>query len=118
MAWTALLVIGEIVCSGTVMIIMLRHTWRLHKAFHSSHMPSKGRAGVSQVMHANNYKKIVIRVGKATSRPISLSLSEIVALYPIASCCVNLLSVATALHSTVSDGIKDQTVSSSKLLAV
>jgi hypothetical protein len=114
MAWTALLVIGEIVCSATVMAIMLRHNWRLRKAFRSSQVSTKGRAGVSQVIHASNYKKIVIRVGKTHFCPSPLLPKNSVALYPIASCCVNLLSVVTALHSTVNDGIKDRTVSLSE----
>ncbi|ESK86570.1 hypothetical protein Moror_9798 [Moniliophthora roreri MCA 2997] len=92
MAWTALTVVGEVICSTVVLVFMLKHNVRTRRIF----VPTSSFSHASsapQVLHANRYRNIILRV----------------ALYPTASCCVNLLSVVTALHSTVSHGIHDQT---------
>ncbi|KAK7043180.1 hypothetical protein VNI00_008534 [Paramarasmius palmivorus] len=92
MAWTALTVIGEVICSTVVLVFMLQHNSRTRRIFASTRSFSHA-SSAPQVLHANRYKSIILRV----------------ALYPLASCCVNLLSVATALHSTLSNGIQDRT---------
>ncbi|KAL0056942.1 hypothetical protein AAF712_016441, partial [Marasmius tenuissimus] len=81
-AWTFLTGIGEIICSVVVLAFLLRHN--------GSHTT---RGTAPRVIKAMRYKSIIIRV----------------ALYPIASCVVNLLSIATVLHSTFSNGIHDTT---------
>ncbi|KAF9254048.1 hypothetical protein L218DRAFT_968485, partial [Marasmius fiardii PR-910] len=96
-AWTFATVIGELVCSMVVLTFLLRHNMRFRRAFsvmtdsttHASHE----NPNTAKVIKATRYKSIIIRV----------------ALYPVASCLVNLLSIATVLHSTISNGIHDPT---------
>ncbi|KAF4593611.1 hypothetical protein EYR40_008399 [Pleurotus pulmonarius] len=92
MGWTAFTVIGEVVCSAVVLIYMMRHNARSRRVF----VPVQTISDTSSspaVLHANRHRHIIFRI----------------ALYPVASCCVNLLSVVTALHSTLSGGIHDRT---------
>ncbi|KAE9400109.1 hypothetical protein BT96DRAFT_919660 [Gymnopus androsaceus JB14] len=92
MAWTALTAIGEIIASFSVMLFMLKHHVRTRRVFVSTQSVSRMES-TSHVLHANSYKRIILRI----------------ALYPLASCFVNLLSIFTALHSTIADGIHNQT---------
>ncbi|KAK7026037.1 hypothetical protein VNI00_015764 [Paramarasmius palmivorus] len=92
MGWTSLTVLGEVVCSTVVLVFMVNHSTRTRRIFVSMRSFSNA-SSAPQVIHANNHKSIILRV----------------ALYPIASCFVNLLSVVTALHSTLSNGIQDRT---------
>ncbi|KAK6987724.1 hypothetical protein R3P38DRAFT_328994 [Favolaschia claudopus] len=96
-AWTFLTVIGELVCSTIVLIFLFRHDLRLRKVFtlttgsmsHSSRVSSTA----PQIIKATRYKSVILRV----------------ALYPALSCVVNLLSIATVLHSTIANGIHNDT---------
>ncbi|KAK7030181.1 hypothetical protein R3P38DRAFT_3266949 [Favolaschia claudopus] len=96
-AWTFLTVIGELVCSTIVLIFLFRHDIRLRKVFtlttasmsHSSRLSSTA----PQIIKATRYKSVILRV----------------ALYPAFSCVVNLLSIATVLHSTIANGIHNDT---------
>ncbi|KAJ3812841.1 hypothetical protein EV368DRAFT_82866 [Lentinula lateritia] len=92
MAWTAMLAFGEIAASVSVTIFMLKHRIRTRQIFVSTSGTGTVSSSPPQVVHANNYKRIIIRI----------------ALYPLASCFVNVLSIFTALHSTLTDGIHDQ----------
>ncbi|KAJ8481405.1 hypothetical protein ONZ45_g15322 [Pleurotus djamor] len=91
MAWTSLSVLGEVICSIVVLVFMIRHNNRHRRIF--SPVKSTSETNAPQVLHANRYKNIIFRIS----------------LYPIVSCLVNLMSVVTALHSTFSNGIQDQT---------
>ncbi|KAJ3827101.1 hypothetical protein F5880DRAFT_1540058 [Lentinula raphanica] len=93
MAWTAITAIGEIIASASVMYFMVKHHVRTRRVFLSTHSISRTSSDSPQVIHANSYKRIILRI----------------ALYPLASCFVNLLSIFTALHSTIADGIHNQT---------
>ncbi|KAJ4478814.1 hypothetical protein C8J55DRAFT_514958 [Lentinula edodes] len=93
MAWTAITSIGEITASTSVMVFMLKHHVRTRRVFVSTQSISRNSSNSPQVIHANSYKRIILRI----------------ALYPLASCFVNLLSIFTALHSTIADGIHNQT---------
>ncbi|KAG9224370.1 hypothetical protein PLEOSDRAFT_159773 [Pleurotus ostreatus PC15] len=92
MGWTAITVIGEVTCSIVVLVFMMRHNARTRKIFVPVRTFTETTTA-SGVVIANRHRNIIFRIG----------------LYPIASCCVNLLSVATALHSTLSNGIHDRT---------
>ncbi|KIK63349.1 hypothetical protein GYMLUDRAFT_41075 [Collybiopsis luxurians FD-317 M1] len=87
MAWTALAAIAEIGMSSSVLLFVLKHHFRMNRVFVSS-----SSSNSPQVIHSNSLRKIILRI----------------VLYPIASCLVNLLTVVTALHSTISDGIHSQ----------
>ncbi|KAL0060271.1 hypothetical protein AAF712_012934 [Marasmius tenuissimus] len=97
-AWTFLTGIGEIICSVVVLAFLLRHNLKFRRVFtptitstiQGSHIT---RGTAPRVIQATRYKSIIIRV----------------ALYPMASCVVNLLSIATVLHSSFSYGIHDTT---------
>jgi len=86
-AWTAVTALGEIVASVSVILFLLRHQARTKRVFVSTPTSS-----APQVIHANSYRRIILRIF----------------LYPLASCFVNLLSIFTVLHSTISDGIHNQ----------
>ncbi|KIK55306.1 hypothetical protein GYMLUDRAFT_264149 [Collybiopsis luxurians FD-317 M1] len=88
MAWTALAAIAEIVLSISVLLFLLKHRVRMNRVFVSS-----GSSNSPQVIHADRLRWIILRI----------------ALYPLASCFVNLLTIFTALHSTIADGIHNQT---------
>ncbi|KAJ8514376.1 hypothetical protein ONZ45_g8086 [Pleurotus djamor] len=92
MGWTSLAVLGEVICSFFVLVFMLKHTGRIRRVFVPARSVSQ-TSSAPQVFHANRYRSIIFRV----------------ALYPIVSCFVNLISVVTALHSTFSNGIQDRT---------
>ncbi|KIK63393.1 hypothetical protein GYMLUDRAFT_72083 [Collybiopsis luxurians FD-317 M1] len=84
MAWTGLAAVAEIGISISVLLFLLSHHVRMHRIFVST------STSISpQVIHSNSFRLIILRIG----------------LYPIASCFVNLLTVFTALHSTISNGI-------------
>ncbi|EEB97340.1 hypothetical protein MPER_03362, partial [Moniliophthora perniciosa FA553] len=51
--------------------------------------PPFSHTAVPHVLHANRYRSIIVRV----------------ALYPIVSCCVNLLGIIPVIHTTISDGV-------------
>ncbi|KAJ3732725.1 hypothetical protein DFJ43DRAFT_1072590 [Lentinula guzmanii] len=93
MAWTAITALGEIIASTSVMLFMVKHHVRTRRVFLSTQSISRSSSNSPQVIHANSYKRIILRI----------------ALYPLASCFVNLLSIFTALHSTIADGIHNQT---------
>ncbi|KAJ3983470.1 hypothetical protein F5890DRAFT_1387507, partial [Lentinula detonsa] len=93
MAWTAITALGEIIASTSVMLFMVKHHVRTRRVFLSTQSISRSTSNSPQVIHANSYKRIILRI----------------ALYPLASCFVNLLSIFTALHSTIADGIHNQT---------
>ncbi|KAJ8503006.1 hypothetical protein ONZ45_g11232 [Pleurotus djamor] len=93
MSWTALSVAGEVICSVAVLVYMNRHNGRHRRMFAAVRSVSDNTTAAPQVLHANRYKRIVFRV----------------ALYPIVSCFVNFLSIVTALHTTFSNGINDET---------
>ncbi|KAL0059314.1 hypothetical protein AAF712_013941 [Marasmius tenuissimus] len=94
LAWTFLTVAGELICSIVVLAFLLRHHLKFRRVFiptttstdQGSH--TTGRIA-PRVIKATKYKSIIIRV----------------ALYPL----VNLLSIATILYSTDSNGIHDST---------
>lgn len=75
-------------------------------------------ANAPQVIHANNYRSVIVRIGayfsvllrEMTAYAHCVSVN-CVALYPLASMLVNALSIMTALHSTISSGINTQNVS-------
>ncbi|ESK83011.1 hypothetical protein Moror_11763 [Moniliophthora roreri MCA 2997] len=90
--WTMLTVIGDVICSGVVLMSIVKHNIRTRKVFASTHSFSQV-SSAPQVLHANNYKFIILRV----------------ALYPLTSCCVNLLSIVTVVHTTISHGIHNRT---------
>ncbi|KAF7376978.1 hypothetical protein MSAN_00115700 [Mycena sanguinolenta] len=96
-AWTFLTVIGELICSTRVLIFLFRHDLRLRKVFTlatgSMSHASRVSSTAPQVIKATRYKSVILRV----------------ALYPAFSCVVNLLSIATVLHSTISNGIHNTT---------
>ncbi|KAF9260000.1 hypothetical protein L218DRAFT_947097 [Marasmius fiardii PR-910] len=96
-AWTFFTVIGELVCAMVVLIFLLRHNLRFRRAFTPMNLSTThalyGTAPAPRIIKATRYKWIIFRV----------------ALYPVVSCLVNLLSVAAVLHSTISDGIHDAT---------
>ncbi|THU82641.1 hypothetical protein K435DRAFT_808119 [Dendrothele bispora CBS 962.96] len=103
MLWTALTAFGEIITSGAVMIQMLRHNSRMQQTFaitstssgiNSSIAHNRMDDAKSHIIRSIDYRHIVLRI----------------ALYPLASCFVNLLSVFTALHSTVAKGIHNPAV--------
>ncbi|KAF9254663.1 hypothetical protein L218DRAFT_885801, partial [Marasmius fiardii PR-910] len=91
--WTFLTVVGELVCSVVVLTFLLRHNVMFAQTFLSTTHASHGAPTAPRVIKATRYKSIIIRV----------------ALYPVASCLVNGLSVATVLHSTLSNGIHNTT---------
>ncbi|KAJ7730423.1 hypothetical protein B0H16DRAFT_1585042 [Mycena metata] len=95
--WTFLTVIGELICSTIVLVFLLRHDLRIRKVFTAatgsmSHA-SRASSTAPQMIRATRYKSIILRI----------------ALYPAFSCVVNLLSIATVLHSTIANGIHDTT---------
>ncbi|KAF7326829.1 hypothetical protein MSAN_02495200 [Mycena sanguinolenta] len=114
-AWTFLTVIGELICSTKVLIFLFRHDvshpivkipvfttqtkkqLRLRKVFTlttgSMSHASRVSSTAPQVIKATRYKSVILRV----------------ALYPAFSCVVNLLSIATVLHSTIANGIHNIT---------
>ncbi|KAK1223056.1 hypothetical protein PQX77_014055 [Marasmius sp. AFHP31] len=97
-AWTFLTVIGELICSVAVLAFLLRHNLNFRRVFTPTTTSTiqgsnTTRSTAPRVIKATRYKSIIIRV----------------ALYPLASCLVNLLSIATVLHSTISNGIHDTT---------
>ncbi|KAF8139343.1 hypothetical protein K438DRAFT_1785761 [Mycena galopus ATCC 62051] len=96
-AWTFLTVIGELVCSINVLIFLFRHDLRLRKVFTlatgSMSHSSRASSNAPQIIKATRYKSVILRV----------------ALYPAFSCVVNLLSIATVLHSTIANGIHNTT---------
>lgn len=73
-------------------------------------------ANAPQVIHANNYRSVIVRIGAYFSSLWKMTASTdcvsriCVALYPLASMLVNALSIMTALHSTISSGINTQNV--------
>jgi hypothetical protein len=118
--WMALIVIAELFAVFRVFLYMLRHHMKFKRCFkptdlseelghNTYHLPHgetmtrqttlNNRASVvppqmsSQVIYSQKYRSIIIRIG----------------LYPLISCLINFLSVATILHSTLSNGINDQT---------
>ncbi|THU95969.1 hypothetical protein K435DRAFT_665418 [Dendrothele bispora CBS 962.96] len=103
MLWTALTAFGEIVTSGYVIIWMLRYnvsTESMQVTLIQNNMnPSSSHAYTkhlqlppqSYIIRSIDYRHIVLRI----------------ALYPLVSCLVNVLSVFTALHSTVAKGINN-----------
>ncbi|THU95966.1 hypothetical protein K435DRAFT_966199 [Dendrothele bispora CBS 962.96] len=102
MLWTALTALGEIIASGVVIIWMLRHNSHMRQTFaftstfsgtSSSSSQNKINDTTPHVIRSVDYRRIVLRI----------------ALYPLASCFVNLLSIFTALHSTVAGGIHNST---------
>jgi len=92
MAWTAITAFGEIVASVSVTVFMLKHRVRTRQAFTTQTISPTSPSAPPQAMYANSYKRIIIRI----------------ALYPLASCIFNLLSIFTALHSTIADGIHNK----------
>ncbi|ESK83008.1 hypothetical protein Moror_11760 [Moniliophthora roreri MCA 2997] len=92
MGWTVLVVIGEVICSTVVLVSILKHNIRTRQVFASTRSFSH-TSSAPQVLHANRYKSIILRV----------------ALYPLTSCCVNLLSIVPVVHTTVSHGIHNRT---------
>lgn len=90
MGWTAITVVGEVVCSSVVLVFMVKHHARSRRFFVQTVSETSSRP---TLLHVNKHKHIILRI----------------ALYPAASCCVNLISVVTALHSTFSTGIHDRT---------
>ncbi|KAL4256738.1 hypothetical protein AB1N83_011756 [Pleurotus pulmonarius] len=90
MGWTAITVVGEVVCSTVVLVFMIKHHARSRRFFVQTVSEISSRP---TLLHVNKHKHIILRI----------------ALYPAASCCVNLISVVTALHSTFSTGIHDRT---------
>ncbi|KAJ7348591.1 hypothetical protein DFH08DRAFT_779030 [Mycena albidolilacea] len=96
-AWTFLTVIGELICSTKVLIFLFRHDLRLRKVFTlatgSMFHASRASSTAPQMIKATKYKSVILRV----------------ALYPAFSCVVNLLSIATVLHSTIANGIHNTT---------
>ncbi|EIM79404.1 uncharacterized protein STEHIDRAFT_116593 [Stereum hirsutum FP-91666 SS1] len=99
--WTASTVVGEICASLTVMVYMLmhrvtqKHVLAPREASYTisdGPSPTIDASAAPQVIYANAYKGIIIRI----------------ALYPIASCVFNLLGVVPVVHATATDGIHDQ----------
>lgn len=74
-------------------------------------------ANAPQVIHANNYRSVIVRIGASSVLFCAIIVciqwrsGNRVALYPLASMLVNALSIMTALHSTISSGINTQNVS-------
>jgi hypothetical protein len=73
-----------------------------------------------QLVRAIAFRNIIARIGKAPFQSdhlmeslhyiyLSACLTPHLALYPLVSCIINLLSIATALHSTISGGIHNVT---------
>ncbi|KAE9400259.1 hypothetical protein BT96DRAFT_881545 [Gymnopus androsaceus JB14] len=91
-AWTTLTAIGVIITSFSVMLFILMHHVRTRRVFVSTKSVSRMESS-SHVLHAISYKRIILRI----------------ALYPMASCFVNLLSLFTAIYSMKADGIHNQT---------
>ncbi|KAJ7890113.1 hypothetical protein B0H14DRAFT_2336512, partial [Mycena olivaceomarginata] len=91
-AWTFLTVLGEFICSMIVLIFLFRHDLRLRKVFTLA-TASCASSNAPQIIKATKYKSVILRV----------------VLYPVFSCVVNLLSIATVLHSTIANGINNTT---------
>ncbi|KAI0029245.1 hypothetical protein K488DRAFT_88911 [Vararia minispora EC-137] len=106
LVWTGLASIGEVVAASIVTCHMLRiharifNATRAHTHTHSSTSSSSlrrrlasdssaSRATVPSAIHANAYKTVIARI----------------ALYPMASCIVNLTSIATVIHTTITNGV-------------
>ncbi|KAJ7806781.1 hypothetical protein B0H14DRAFT_2301779, partial [Mycena olivaceomarginata] len=98
-AWTFLTVIGELICSAKVFIFLFRHDVS-HSIVKIPVFTTQAKnscvfenSTAPQMIKATRYKSVILRV----------------ALYPAVSCVVNLLSIATVLHSTISNGIHNTT---------
>ncbi|KZV77354.1 hypothetical protein PENSPDRAFT_679527 [Peniophora sp. CONT] len=106
--WIALTVTGEVVTACTVTVYMLRARYRQKRIFsaatlsrssHSSQPQRKNRSLFNSSItslkptsiHANTYAHVIARI----------------ALYPAASCVINMTSVVTVMHSTTSNGIQN-----------
>ncbi|KAF7341484.1 hypothetical protein MVEN_01885800 [Mycena venus] len=96
--WTLLTVAGEIICTLTVVIYMVRHQVRRSRAVQAgatsnTRSRSGSVGGNDTVSHANLYRSVILRI----------------VLYPIASALINLTSVACVIHATQEDGVKNWT---------
>ncbi|THU95965.1 hypothetical protein K435DRAFT_859049 [Dendrothele bispora CBS 962.96] len=102
MIWTALTAFGEIINSACVIIWMWRYNRRVRHV--TQQLSSKNSSESDQSDHVHetnsqrsftpiNYKGIFVRISR----------------YPLASCFVNLLSIFTALHSTMINDYGSQT---------
>ncbi|KAE9405336.1 hypothetical protein BT96DRAFT_852947 [Gymnopus androsaceus JB14] len=90
--WTLLTVLGEVVTSLTVIIYMLKQRNLVSKAVNVNARYDTGATSGSsnkRLEYARHYKSVLIRI----------------ALYPLASCVINLLSVMCVLHATFTGGV-------------
>ncbi|KAJ7864078.1 hypothetical protein B0H13DRAFT_2353853 [Mycena leptocephala] len=111
--WSMLAVTGEIVCTSTVVIYMLRHQLRKNRVVTTgsgsrvgttsgtrsrSGSGTRSRSGSvvsvnNQVSHANAYRGIIFRIGGFLSDESELVLDQSAVVYPISSALFNLISV-------------------------
>ncbi|KAJ7896592.1 hypothetical protein B0H13DRAFT_1885096 [Mycena leptocephala] len=103
--WTLLTVAGEIICTATVVIYMVRHQIRKNRILvgtgsqNGATSGTRSRSGSvvaapnKQVTHANAYRGIIFRI----------------VVYPIASALFNLTSVVCVIHATQNDGVHNWT---------
>lgn len=131
MVWTGLTALGEIMASLSVMFFMLRRRVRTTEkvlprwcnvADDFRYTEDVYLSPQNQCLEWDPNRMYWMQIATNESSYASVRFTEseeetllihCLALYPLASCFVNLLSIFSALHSSITGGIHSQTVSCS-----
>ncbi|VDC07999.1 unnamed protein product [Peniophora sp. CBMAI 1063] len=90
--WTGLTVAGEVVTACAVTTYMLRVHYRQKNIISAVTASSSSMASLKPMsIHAHTYANVIIRI----------------ALYPFASCVINLTSIVCVIHATSTNGIQN-----------